>query len=158
MKISNLIMGEMTRREVKRFLMKGTFTAKLATVSKDGSSHVVPIWFVLEDNHGLDNVGKICFTTGTESVKAKNIERDSRVSISVDDQTPPFSFVVIHGTAKFNHDQEEILKWATKIAGRYMGKNKAKIYGERNSGEGTVLVHIKPTKVIAEKNIAILSK
>ena len=106
----------------------------------------------------LDNVGKICFTTGTESVKAKNIERDSRVSISVDDQTPPFSFVVIHGTAKFNHDQEEILKWATKIAGRYMGKKKAKIYGERNSGEGTVLVHIKPTKVIAEKNIAILSK
>ena len=158
MKISNLIMGEMTRREVKRFLMKGTFTAKLATVSKDGSSHVVPIWFVLEDNHGLDNVGKICFTTGTESVKAKNIERDSRVSISVDDQTPPFSFVVIDGTAKFNHDQEEILKWATKIAGRYMGKNKAKIYGERNSGEGTVLVRIKPTKVIAEKNIAILSK
>ena len=37
-------MGEMTRREIKRFLMKGTFTAKLTTVSKDGSSHVVPIW------------------------------------------------------------------------------------------------------------------
>lgn len=31
-----------------RFLMKGTFTGKLATVKEDGSSHVVPIWFVLE--------------------------------------------------------------------------------------------------------------
>jgi PPOX class probable F420-dependent enzyme len=150
-------MGEMTKREIKKFLTKGTFTGKLATVNKDGSSHVVPIWYVLEDNSGKDNVGKICFTTGTESVKAKNMARDNRVSISVDDQTPPFSFVVVNGIAKFYNDQKEILKWATKIARRYMGHKKAKIYGERNSGEGAVLVRVKPTKLLAEKNIAILS-
>ena len=157
MRILILVMGEMTKREIKRFLTKGTFTGKLATVNKDGSSHVVPIWYVLEDNSGKDNVGKICFTTGTESVKAKNIERDNRVSISIDDQIPPFSFVVVNGFANFYIDQKEILKLATKIARRYMGSKKAKIYGERNSGEGAVLVRIKPTKIIAEKNVAILS-
>jgi hypothetical protein len=35
-----------------------------------------------------------------------------------------------------------------------MGKDNAKDYGRRNSTEGEVLVRIKPTRIIAEKNIA----
>ena len=35
-----------------------------------------------------------------------------------------------------------------------MGKSNAKAYCERNSTEGAVLVRIKPTKVIAEKDTA----
>ena len=35
-----------------------------------------------------------------------------------------------------------------------MGKSIAKAHGERNSTEGTVLVRIKPTKIIAEKDTA----
>jgi nitroimidazol reductase NimA-like FMN-containing flavoprotein (pyridoxamine 5'-phosphate oxidase superfamily) len=41
-------MAEMSNVEIRRFLMQGTFTGKLATVKKEGSSHVVPIWFVVE--------------------------------------------------------------------------------------------------------------
>ncbi len=37
-----------------------------------------------------------------------------------------------------------------------MGKKNAKIYGRTNSGEGTVLVRIKPTRILAEKDIAVL--
>jgi PPOX class probable F420-dependent enzyme len=156
-------MAEMRSKEIKRFLMQGTFTGKLATVKKDGSAHVVPIWFVLDDEDdsnrkGKQKVGDIVLTTGSTSIKARNIQRDNRVSISVDDQTPPFSFVVIDGTAKI-HDskKDELLKWATKIAERYMGSDKAEEYGRVNSGEGAVLVRIKPTKIIAEKDIAVLS-
>ncbi len=47
------------------------------------------------------------------------------------------------------------MKWATKIAERYMGKKNAKAYGERNSGEEEVLVRIRPIKIIAEKDVAI---
>ena len=36
-----------TKEEIRRFLMQGTFTGKLATVKEDGSSHVVPIWFAI---------------------------------------------------------------------------------------------------------------
>jgi PPOX class probable F420-dependent enzyme len=156
-------MAEMRSKEIKRFLMQDTYTGKLATVKKDGSAHVVPIWFVLDDKDdsnrkGEKKVGDIVLTTGSTSIKAKNIQRDNRVSISVDDQTPPFSFVVIHGTAKI-HDskKDELLKWATRIAERYMGSDKAEEYGRVNSGEGAVLVRIKPTKIIAEKDIAVLS-
>ena len=92
-------MTRMSEREITRFLMQGTLTGKLATVKKDGSTHVVPIWFVLDDSNNGKERGDIIFTTGITSVKAKNIERDNRVSICVDDQTPPFSFVTVYGTA-----------------------------------------------------------
>lgn len=45
-----------------------------------------------------------------------------------------------------------LLKWATKIAERYMGKKNAETYGRRNSSEGAVLVRINPTRIIAEKD------
>lgn len=148
-------MSEMSITQIRRFLNKGTFTGKLATVKKDGSSHVVPIWFVLEYRNNEDSIGNIYFTTFIGSVKAENIQRDNRISICIDDQTPPFTFVTIHGTAKlYRHRQNEVLKWATRIAKRYMGKKDSKAYGERNSGEGAALVQIKPTKIIAEKDIA----
>jgi PPOX class probable F420-dependent enzyme len=150
-------MTEMSKAETRRFIMQGTFTGKLATVKKDGSSHVVPIWFVMDDANSKAWAGDIIFTTGSESIKAKNIHRDKLVSICIDDQIPPFSFVTIFGTAKiFPYRQKEVLKWATKIAERYMGKKNAKVYGRTNSGEGTVLVRIKPTTILAEKDIAVL--
>jgi PPOX class probable F420-dependent enzyme len=148
-------MTEMSKAEIGRFLMKGTFTGKLATVKEDGSSHVVPIWFVLEKKKSRDRVGNIIFTTGSTSVKANNIQRDNRISICIDDQIPPFSFVTIFGTAKiYPYKQKEVLKWATEIAERYMGKSNAEAYGRRNSEEGLVLVRIKSTRIIAEKDIA----
>ena len=151
-------MVKMTKKEIRRFLKKGTFTGKLATVKKDGNSHVVPIWFVLSDQKSDGKLEDIYLTTGIESVKANNIKHNSRVSLSVDDQTPPFSFVVVEGEAMiFPYKQKEVLKWATKIAGRYMGKKKASMYGRINSGEGAALVRIRPKKIIAEKDITILS-
>ena len=148
-------MTEMSKAEIGRFLRQGTFTGKLATVKKDGSSHVVPFWFVLDNRNSRGQIGDIILTTGDTSVKAQNIQRDNRVSICVDDQKPPFSFVTIFGSAKIQpYKQKEVLKWATKIAERYMGKDNAEAYGKRNSEEGLVLVRIKPTRIIAEKDIA----
>ena len=152
-------MAEMSKKEIRKFLMQGTFTGKLATVKKDGSSHIVPIWFVLDGGKKSGGSRKgdddIIFTTDGTSVKAKNIQRDNRVSICVDDQTPPFSFVIVYGTGKIYHcKQSELFRFATKIAQRYMGKENAELYGKRNSTEGEVLVRIKPTRIIAEKDVA----
>ena len=91
----------------------------------------------------------------SRSLKVKNIQHNNKVSFCVDDQTPSFSFVTVYGTAKIRHHKHnELFKWATKIAGRYMDKDDTEAYGKRNSGEGEVLVHIKPTRIISEKNIA----
>ncbi len=147
-------MAEMSKAEIAKFLMQGTFTGKLATVKKDGSSHVVPIWFVLDNENNRHKVGNIIFTTGESSTKANNIRQDNRVSICVDDQVPPFSFVTIFGIAKiYPYKRKEVLKWATKIAERYMGKSNAEAYGRRNSEESSIIVRIKPTKIIGENKI-----
>jgi nitroimidazol reductase NimA-like FMN-containing flavoprotein (pyridoxamine 5'-phosphate oxidase superfamily) len=57
-------MTEMSKAEISRFLLQGTFTGKLATVKEDGSSHVVPIWFVLDKRNSRDRIGDIILTTG----------------------------------------------------------------------------------------------
>jgi len=129
--------------------LQGTFTGKLGTINKDGTPHVVPIWYTVD---GEDN---IIFNTGDKSVKAKNIRRDNRVRICVDDQTPLFSFVTIDGIAEIiSNEPSEVYKWAKIIAARYMGYNKSEEYGRRNSAEGELLVKIKPIRVIGEKDIA----
>ncbi len=70
--------------EQKEFLLYGTRTGKVATVRKDGRPHVVPVWFVLDDD-------TLVFTTGSKTSKAASIRRDARVAICVDDETPPYS-------------------------------------------------------------------
>jgi PPOX class probable F420-dependent enzyme len=148
-------MVKMSKEEIVRFLTQGTLTGKFATTSKDDGTHVVPIWFVLDNENSIDEVGDIVFGIYDTSSEAKNIKQDNRVSICVDDQTPLFSFVTIFGTAKiYPYEQKEVLMWATKIAERYMGKENAEEYGRRNSGEGIVLVRITPEKIIGEKDTA----
>jgi PPOX class probable F420-dependent enzyme len=142
-------MTEMTKDEIRKFLLRGTFTGKLGTINKNGTSHVVPIWYTLDDE---DN---ILFNTDDNSVKAKNIQRDNRVRLCVDDQVPLFSFVTVDGIAEIvSKEAKEVFKWAKIIAARYMGNDKAEEYGRRNSSEGELLIKLKPTKVIGQKDIA----
>ena len=149
-------MTEMSKEEIARSVMQGTFRGKLATLRKDGRSHVVPIWFVVDNENSKrrSRVGDNIFTTDSTSVKATNIQRNNKVSNCIDDQTRPFSFVTIFGSAKIHtYNQKEVLKWATKIADTWVGKM-LKPHSGRNSSEGAVLVRIRPTRIIAEKNIA----
>ena len=139
-------MKKMSENEINDFLTEGTRTGKLATVREDGRPHVAPIWFAY-------NEGKIIFGTGDSSIKAKNIRRNPQVSISVDEESPPYAFVIIQGTAKFNDNKKDILKWNTILGGRYMGEKVAEAYGKRNSVEGSVLVEVTPTKMISNKDV-----
>ena len=139
----------MTKDEIRNFLLKGTFTGKLGTINKNATPHVVPIWYTLDDENN------ILFNTDDNSVKAKNIRRDNRVRLCVDDQVPLFSFVTIDGIAEIvSKEPKEVFKWSKIIAARYVGNDKAEEYGRRNSSEGELLIKIKPTQVIGQKDIA----
>jgi PPOX class probable F420-dependent enzyme len=133
--------------EQKEFLLHATRTGKLATVRKDGRPHVVPVWFVLDGD-------ALVFTTGGDTVKAANIRRDARVTLCVDDETPPYAYIMVEGTASLHDDSEALKLWATRIGGRYMGSDRAEEYGKRNSTPGEFLVRVTPTKVLFAKDIA----
>ena len=96
----------------------------------------------------------VILNTGTDSVKGKALRRDPRVCLSVDDQVPPYSFVVIDGVAEISEDRDELRRWATAIGGRYMGAGRAEEFGIRNAVPGELLVRIRPTRVIAQAAIS----
>ena len=138
----------MSEAEWKAFLSDEPRTAKLATVRGDGSPHVAPIWIALDDD------GTVVFTTHAESLKGRTLRRDPRVALCVDDDRPPFSFVIIEGMAETREDPDDLLAWATRIGGRYMGADRAEAYGKRNGVPGELLVRVRPTKVIAQAAIS----
>lgn len=140
-------MQKMTPAETRSFLLDQARTAKLATVRADGRPHVAPIWFDLEGD-------TLVFTTWHTTVKAANLRRDPRVCLCVDEEKPPFSFVQIEGTATISEDTADLLTWATRIAGRYMGTAQAAAFGRRNAVPGELLVRVTPTRIIAQKNIS----
>lgn len=134
--------------EVRAFLTAGTRTGKLAVVRLDGSPMVVPIWFVMDDD------GSLLFTTWRDTIKGKAVRRDGRVSLCVDEEQPPFAYVRVDGTATIEEDPELLRPWATRIAARYMGAERAAEFGERNGVPGELLVRIRPTRIVAEADIS----
>jgi PPOX class probable F420-dependent enzyme len=133
--------------EQRTFLLQGTRTGKLATVRRDGRAHVVPIWFTLDGD-------TIVFTTGERSVKMNNLRRSARVCICVDDETPPYAYIMVEGTASWYTDPQALLQWATRIGGRYMGEARAEEYGRRNGVPGELFVRVTPTRIHFEKEVA----
>ena len=89
-------MEKMNQNEIKEFLMRGTYTAKLGTINKDGFPHITPIWFILDEND------HIIFTTYFKSLKAKNLVRNPKVSICVDDQGTSIFFCYSQWNCKNN--------------------------------------------------------
>ncbi|MGW6856736.1 PPOX class F420-dependent oxidoreductase [Streptomyces xanthophaeus] len=141
---------KMTQEEWRTFVSHSTRTGKLSTVREDGSPHIAPIWFVLDGD-------SFVFNTGKDTVKGRNLARDGRVALCVDDDRPPFSYVVLEGSAEISEyadGPEEILTWATRIGARYMGAERAEAFGRRNAVPGELLVRVPIAKVIAQAGVA----
>lgn len=65
-------MAKMSTEEIVRFLMQGTFTGKLATTRRDRGSHVVPIWFVLDNkSSSRDEMKILCLSYMINQSKQK---------------------------------------------------------------------------------------
>jgi PPOX class probable F420-dependent enzyme len=140
-------MPTLSTAEARAFLLARARTAKLATVRADGRPHVAPIWFDLDGDDLL-------FTTWHASVKAVNLRRDPRVSLCVDDEAPPFAFVIVEGLATLSDDLGELRAWATRIAGRYMGEEQAEVFGQRNGVPGELLVRVQVTRLFGQTEVS----
>jgi PPOX class probable F420-dependent enzyme len=132
----------MTLEARRSFLTEGTRTAVLATTREDGRPHAVPICFVLDDDDVL-------FLTNAESVKGRDLLRDPRVTLVTDDETPPFSFVMIEGTALASQNVEDIEEVARGISQRYDGGEGMEDFVRfAREGLGT-LVRVTPSRILA---------
>src|SRR5256885_239057 len=71
-------------------LLEGPNFAHLATLRKDGSPQVDPVWVGREGE-------RILVGTGESTVKAKNAKRDSRVALSIVGYRNPYDEAMIRG-------------------------------------------------------------
>lgn len=138
----------MTDDEVRSFLLaRPARPAVLATRRPDGRPHAAPIWYDLDGDD-------IVFNTGADTVKGRNLRHDPRVSLVVQDDRVPFSFVMVEGTASTSDDPDEVRRWAARLGGRYMGAERAEEYGERNGVPGELLVRVSVVRRTAMRDVA----
>ena len=130
-------MASLSDPGVRDFLSHGTRTGKLSWLSASGRPLVAPVWFVVED-------GGLVFNTGQDTAKGRALARDSRVSLCVDLEEPPYAFVQVQGEAELSEDPGELLRTATAIAARYMGAERAEEFGKRNAVPGELVVRLRP--------------
>jgi PPOX class probable F420-dependent enzyme len=140
-------MPKMSREEMKRFITEGTRTGHLATVREDGRPHVAPIWFVMDG-------GDIVFTSWHDSVKGRNLLRTGYASLSVDEPSPDYSFVVLEGPVTVDRDPAASRFWATENGRRYMGEDRASEFGARNGIDGEWVFRLTPVHWTGIRDIA----
>jgi PPOX class probable F420-dependent enzyme len=118
-------------------LFQDTNLGSLATLRRDGSAHVTPLW--------VDWDGEsVVINTALGRVKERHIRRDPRVSLLVVDRNNPQRYVSVTGVASL--DTEGAEDHIDKMAQKYMGVEK---YPEaaRGPGEQRVIARIRITQV-----------
>jgi PPOX class probable F420-dependent enzyme len=139
-------MAELTMSNYKPFVSEGTRTLKVATVRKDGRPHVAPVWFVV-DGDG------IVFATSENSVKGKDLLRDPRVCLLVENEEPPYGYAIMEGKATLSPNPPDQLDWNIRLAARYVGRDQAEAFGRRNTADDTLVVRVTPERVTGYDNV-----
>jgi PPOX class probable F420-dependent enzyme len=99
-----------------RELFEGPNYAHVASLLPDGSPHSVAVWVGLKDDRPT-------FFTQTGSLKAKNLERDPRVAISITDHENPYKTARVRGTVVEKLYGDEALAAMDVISHKYTGQD-----------------------------------
>lgn len=117
-------MPKLTEQETAEFLSERGRLARIGTVDDDGMPRVLPLWFVVEG-------GRVLFTPRSPAVIWRNILRDPRVGISIDEEAPPWRKVSVQGVADVVHPPGDDDAWREvyrRIAKRYVPDAAADAY------------------------------
>lgn len=140
-------MERMTREECIQFLLEKPRPAISAVVRADGRPHATPIWIEMDGD-------QIIFTTWHASIKGKALACDPRISLCVQDDQPPFSYVTLDGTVTTSDDPADLKYWAGRLGGRYMGEDKAEMLAERNGIPGELVVRVTIGNMVGYRDMA----
>jgi PPOX class probable F420-dependent enzyme len=105
------------------------------TFDPSGKPQVTMVWM---DVDGDD----VVFNTAEGRLKPKNLQRDPRVIISVQDRNDPQSYMVFHGKATIAEAGADA--HIDKLAKRFLGADK---YPFRRPGEKRLIVRVKPDRI-----------
>jgi PPOX class probable F420-dependent enzyme len=117
-------------------LLKAKNFAQVATLRGDGSVHVAPVWVDVQD-------GRAVLNTAEGRVWPRNLERDRRVTLTIQNMENPYEYVTIRGRVAERTTQgadEHI----DAMAKKYLGQES---YPYRQPGEQRVIIRVEPEHV-----------
>jgi PPOX class probable F420-dependent enzyme len=123
--------------DVEAFL-KGKHFAKLATVNPDGSPQLTPIWYMCVGR-------KLIVNTAAGRVKLRNIRRDPRVVLLIDNGYDYVAFSGIGRVAEERDGFKDIEALAIRYHGLRKGKKDAR---EVYSKQKRVSIEVVPQRLV----------
>ncbi len=110
--------------------------AHLATVGSDGAPQVTPVWVDYDGTY-------VRFNTARGRVKARNLARNPRVALAIQDPDNPYRYVQIRGRVA---ESTEVGADAhiDSLAKKYLGQDR---YPYRQPGEVRVIYKILPERI-----------
>jgi PPOX class probable F420-dependent enzyme len=133
----------MTGDEVAAFLA-ASHKLQLATVNRDGTPHLVPMFYALLD-------GLIHLWTYAKSQKARNLERDPRLTCLVEagEAYHELRGVMVYGTAERITDPERVLAVGLAVAERMAGGAAVPREAVEHTARKRVAFAVHPTRVVS---------
>ncbi len=117
-------------------LFTGKHFAHIATIQPDGSPQVSPVWVALEGD-------LVVFNSAEGRQKVKNLDRDTRVALSIHDQENPYRYIQVRGKV-VEKTQEGAVQHIDQLAKRYLGLDE---YPGHQPGDVRVIYKIQPERV-----------
>ena len=112
-------------------LLEGKNFANVSTLREDGSVHSAPVWVDVEDGLALLN-------TAEGRVWPTNLERDPRVTLTVQNMENPYEYVELRGRVA-ERTQDGADRHIDALARKYLGADE---YPYRRPGEQRVIIKV----------------
>ena len=130
-----------TLSEKARAFLNAKHFAVLATINSDGTPQLTTMWYLLEGD-------TIVMNTKAGRIKDRNMRRDPRIAICVEDG---YNYVTISGIVEMIEDPEIAQRDIYRLAVRNHGENKARQQvAEQFSKERRITLHLKCEHVIED--------
>jgi PPOX class probable F420-dependent enzyme len=117
-------------------LLNGKNFCHVATLRADGTIHGVPVWVDIQD-------GQPVLNTAEGRAWPRNLERDPRVTLTVQNMENPYQYLEIRGRAA-KPEREGADAHIDAMAKKYMGVDE---YPLRQPGEQRIIIRVEPEHV-----------
>lgn len=130
----------MTDEEIRSLFDEALF-ARLATLNRDGTVQITPVFFKYQDE-------EIHIATQDPSLKIRNIKHSNKVSVLVDIAEVPFKAALVYGKAELDYD--DVINKRIAIFERTRSREEAEDYARKLSGKWKcVIVRVKPERIVS---------